>query len=137
MNRPSRGLRESATTIRYTGRFVVPIRLSRIFTTRAPSPLTVASNSELRRIQVLQLTQHARLATHTLAAALATQCLEHALHLVESLEQTVHIGDGRAAAGGDALAPRSLDHLGAAAFLRCHGQNDRLHATDVTFRRDG
>src|SRR3984893_18813278 len=118
MNRPSRGLGESATTIRYTGRFFVPIRLSRIFTTRAPSPLTVASNSQLRRIQVLQLAQHARLAAHAFAAALATQGFEHVLHLVKSLEQKVHVGDGRAAAGGDAFAPRYPDHVAAAAVVR-------------------
>jgi hypothetical protein len=32
MNLPSRGLRESATTNRYTGRLVVPIRFNLIFT---------------------------------------------------------------------------------------------------------
>jgi hypothetical protein len=32
MNLPSRGLRESATTNRYTGRLVVPMRFNLIFT---------------------------------------------------------------------------------------------------------
>src|ERR1700686_4215998 len=114
MNRPSRGLRESATTMRYTGRFFVPIRLSRIFTTRAPSPSIVASNAELCRLEILRVAQHARLTQDAFAAALAAQCLEHVLHLVESLEQSVHVGDGRATAGGDSRTPRSLEPLGTA-----------------------
>src|SRR5450631_852425 len=108
MNLPSRGLRESATTSRYTGRLVVPIRFNLIFTKVVL--LSESCLSELRWIDVLELSEHSSLAANTLGA-LAAEALEHALHLLESLEQTVDVGDGGAATHRDALPARALDEL--------------------------
>src|SRR5665213_2465779 len=95
MNLPSRGLRESATTSRYTGRLVVPIRFNLILTNVVL--LSETCLSELGWIDVLELSEHASLAADTLGA-LAAEALEHALHLLETLEEAVDIGDGRSAA---------------------------------------
>src|SRR5580700_1978714 len=101
MNLPSRGLRESATTSRYTGRLVVPIRFNLILTNVVL--LSETCLTELCRIDVLELPEHAGLAADTLGA-LAAEALEHALHLLETLEQPIDVGDGGSAAGSDALA---------------------------------
>src|ERR1035437_4068480 len=132
MNLPSRGLRESATTSRYTGRLVVPIRFNLILTNVVL--LSETCLTELRWIDVLELSEHASLAADTLGA-LAAETLEHALHLLEALEQTIDVGDRGAAAGGDALATRALDELGVVALLDRHGKHDRLHAAEVLLRR--
>src|SRR5450631_1817691 len=132
MNLPSRGLRESATTSRYTGRLVVPIRFNLILTNVVL--LSETCLTELRWIDVLELSEHPSLAADTLGA-LAAEALEHALHLLETLEQTVDIGDRRAAAGGDALATRALDELRVTSLLKSHGEDDRLHAAQVLFGR--
>src|SRR5579859_7485349 len=134
MNLPSRGLRESATTSRYTGRLVVPIRFNLILTNVVL--LSETCLTELRWIDVLELSEHAGLATNTLGA-LAAKALEHALHLLESLEQAVDVGDGRPAAHRDAFAARALDELGVAALLDGHGEHDRLHAAEVVLGRHG
>src|SRR5580704_554013 len=132
MNLPSRGLRESATTNRYTGRLVVPIRFNLILTNVVL--LSETCLTELRWIDVLELSEHAGLAANTLRA-LAAEAFEHALHLLETLEQTVDIGDRRPAPHRDAFASRALDELGVPALLRGHGEHDRLHATEVVLRR--
>src|ERR1039457_490024 len=129
MNLPSRGLRESATTSRYTGRLVVPIRFNLILTNVVL--LSETCLSELSWIDVLELSEHPSLAANTLGALTAAQALEHALHLVETLEQTVDVGDRRPAAQGDALAPRSLDELRTTALLGRHGEHDRLHTAEI------
>src|SRR5438309_11758896 len=111
MKRPSRGLRESATTSRYTGRLVVPILFSRILTTCLLPRLLKSHLRKLCRVEVAQLAEHARLSPHTLAT-LAPQRFHHALHLLESFQHAVHLGAGDPAAGGDPLPTRALDHLG-------------------------
>src|ERR1700721_4718331 len=98
MNLPSRGLRESATTSRYTGRLVVPIRFNLILTNVVL--LSETCLTELRWIDVLELPEHASLAADTLGA-LATEALEHALHLLETLEQPIDVGDRRPPPGGE------------------------------------
>src|ERR1019366_9005690 len=132
MNLPSRGLRESATTNRYTGRLVVPIRFNLILTNVVL--LSETCLSELGWVDVLELSEHASLAANPLGALAAAEALEHALHLLECLEQAVDVGDGRAAPRGDALAARTLDELRVAAFLQRHGEHDRLHAAEVLLR---
>src|SRR6202051_810581 len=108
MNLPSRGLRESATTSRYTGRLVVPIRFNLILTNVVL--LSETCLSELGWIDVLELFEHARLAADAVRA-LAAEALEHALHLFDSLEQTFDIGNARSAPGRDPFAPGTLDEL--------------------------
>src|SRR6202047_912213 len=107
MTLPSRGLRESATTNRYTGRLVVPIRFNLILTNVVL--LSETCLSELGWIDVLELFEHASLAANTLGALAAAEALEHALHLFEALEQAVDVRDGRAAPHGDAFASGALD----------------------------
>src|SRR5580700_7638837 len=124
MNLPSRGLRESATTSRYTGRLVVPIRFNLILTNVVL--LSESCLSELSWVDVLELSEHPSLAADTLGA-LAAEALEHGLHLLEPFEQTVDVRDGGSAAQRDALAARSLDQLGMLALGGGHGKHDRLH----------
>src|SRR6202035_1907271 len=131
MNLPSRGLRESATTSRYTGRLVVPIRFNLILTNVVL--LSETCLSELGWIDVLELSEQPSLAANTLGALAAAEALEHALHLFEALEQAVNVGDRGAAAHSDAFAAGSLDELGVTALLRGHGEHDRLHAAEVLF----
>src|ERR1700733_13919061 len=134
MNLPSRGLRESATTSRYTGRLVVPIRFNLILTNVVL--LSETCLSELRGVDVLELSEHAGLAADTLGA-FAAEAFEHALHLFEALEQTVDVRDRRAAAHGNAFAARALDELGMTALLHRHREDDRLHAAEILLRRHG
>src|SRR5579863_5510367 len=131
MNLPSRGLRESATTSRYTGRLVVPIRFNLILTNVVLH--SESCLSELGWVDVLELSEHSSLAANTLGA-LAAEALEHALHLLETLEQTVDIRDGGAAAQRNAFATRAFDELGMAALGSGHGKHDRLHAPEVLLR---
>src|SRR5580658_10311058 len=132
MNLPSRGLRESATTSRYTGRLVVPIRFNLILTNVVL--LSESCLSELGWIDVLELSEHSRLAADTLGA-LAAKALEHPLHLLETLEQTVDIRDGGAAAQRNTFAPRAFDELGMTALGSGHGKHDCLHAAEVLLGR--
>src|SRR5580698_92263 len=101
MNLPSRGLRESATTSRYTGRLVVPIRFNLILTNVVL--LSESCLSELGWIDVLELSEHSSLAAHALGT-FSAEALEHALHLLEPLEKTVDIRDGGSAAQRNAFA---------------------------------
>src|SRR5512145_1444908 len=95
MNRPSRGERESVTTTRYVGRFVVPVRLS-LMETDTSSPPQCGKARELH------------------AGRLAGQAFElfhHPAQLPELLEQPVDVLHGRPAPPGDALAPAPVDDL--------------------------
>src|SRR5579863_4032920 len=122
MNLPSRGLRESATTSRYTGRLVVPIRFNLILTNVVL--LSESCLSDLCWIDILELPEHSSLAADTLGA-LSAEALEHALHLLETLEQTVDVRDGGTAAQRDALAARAFDELRMRALRSRHGKQDR------------
>src|SRR5204862_2795627 len=114
MKRPSRGERESATTTRYDGRRVEPIRLSRIDTATWSPP----ECREPRQV-------HAR--------ALSLESLELFHHLAELrvlLEEPVHVLHGRPAAAGHALTPAAVDDLGMAPLGGRHRGDDGVEAPE-------
>src|SRR5437762_9656905 len=96
MNRPSRGARESATTTRYRGRLVVPVRLSRIDTATSSPPQCGKSR---------QVLHAGKLPLHAL------ELLHHLLELRVLLQEPVDVLDARAAAPRDPLAPAAVDDL--------------------------
>src|SRR2546428_60590 len=115
MNRPSRGERESATTTRYVGLRVVPVRLSRIETATSSPP-------------------QCGKAWKPRPGQLALQPLELLHHLAELrvlLEQPVDVLHAGAAAAGDALAAAAVDDLGMAALLGRHGADDGVEAGEI------
>src|SRR2546425_5172851 len=115
MNRPSRGERESVTTTRYVGFFVVPARLSRIATATSSPP-------ELRESWKF----HAR--------ELALEPLELFHHLPQLrvlLEQTVDVLHAGPAAPRDPLSPAAVDDLRVPALVGRHRPDDRVEAPDV------
>src|SRR2546428_6639716 len=97
MKRPSRGERESATTTRYAGRLVVPVRLSRIVT---------ATFSPPRRRKSWEILQAGKLPLHAL------ELLHDLPQLRILLEKPVPVLHPRPAAACDPLAPPALDDLG-------------------------
>src|SRR3990172_8263841 len=116
MNLPSRGERESATTTRWPGRFVVPVRLSRIVTATSSPPRCGKSGEPL----------HAReLPLHAL------ELLHHLPELRVLLEQPVHVLHAGAAAARDALATAAVDRVGVAPLARRHRRDDRVEAVEV------
>src|SRR5690606_22342052 len=64
-------------------------------------------------------------------AAAAAHLLHHVLHRLELLDEAIHGVDGVARAGGDAAAPRQVDHVGALPFARRHRLDHRLEALEV------
>src|SRR3989304_6841608 len=110
MNRPSRGERESATTTRYAGRLVVPMRLSRIETATSSPPQSRKSGEPLH---AGQLPLHALELLHELP------------ELRVLLEQPVHVLNARAAAARDPLAAAAADDLGMVPLARRPGRDDR------------
>src|SRR5438876_11763223 len=105
MNLPSRGERESATTMRYIGFFFDPTRVTLIRTAISPPRL-----HEFRR-EPWQLS--------------LADLLHHLLHLLARGEQLVHLLHRGAAAARDPLAPRAVDHVWHEPLLRGHGADDR------------
>src|SRR5262245_60895191 len=110
MNRPSRAARESATTTRYAGFFVVPVRLSRMCTaTGHLTSLMVAmrrsSRQEGERAAALAL-ELAEPPFHVL------EPLHHLLDLRVLLEESIDVGDLGAAAARDAQAAAAVDDRG-------------------------
>src|SRR5881628_3035839 len=105
MKRPSRGERESATTTRYAGRLVVPVRLSRIVT---------ATFSPPRRRKSWEILHVGKLPLHAL------ELLHDLPELRELLEQAVHVLHVRAAAPRDPLATTAVDDLGIVPLARRH-----------------
>src|SRR4051794_22060001 len=110
MNLPSRGLRESAMTMRYVGCFLRPVRRRRILTDISKSSLgflycfRAHRTSDVFRLHpiVLQMArlphpEHVRL---ELSTALRGGLLHHLLHLAELLEQAIHLADRAARALG-------------------------------------
>src|SRR3990172_8261284 len=117
MNRPSRALRESVTTIRYVGRLVLPRRASLI---------AVAIGHLLPLARVPKHLE--RFLRHTAGS----QLLHHLLHLFELGQQLVHGLYIRDPPGGDAPAPAPVDQVGMAALLRGHGGDDSLDLVEGT-----
>src|SRR5438093_4855651 len=116
MKRPSRGERESATTTRYAGRLVVPVRLSRIVT---------ATFSPPRRRKSWEILQVGKLPLHAL------ELLHDLPELGVLLEKPVHVLHARAAAARDPLAAAAVDDLGMAPLARRHRPDDRVEPTEL------
>src|SRR5271166_5652074 len=98
MNRPSRGACASATTKRYVGCFLAPMRRSRIFTisslNQSPSPRSA-------------------------------EVLGHLACLIELFHQPVDVGNGTSRTASDSLAARSVEDIRMAAFPAGHRADDR------------
>src|SRR5919199_6966828 len=124
MTRPSRGERRSATTTRQTGSFLPPTRVSRMetdMTARQDSEAVSRAGGGLSLAHELAEVGHAA----------RREPLHEPAHLAELLDELVDLLDGRTGSLRDAQPPRSLDELGAAALLRGHRQDDRLHAVEL------
>src|ERR1051325_7182321 len=107
MNRPSRGLRESATTTRYDGRLVAPIRINLIFT------ICVVSSSLRWQPQTRRELRQARhLPTPSPEPGEAHHGLHHLPGLGEVLEERVDLRGGGARAASDAKPPAAVDDSG-------------------------
>src|SRR2546428_6252512 len=96
MNRPSRGLRPSATTIRYTGTFFVPTRRNRILTGTVVTPLPGQPRQRAFACHLFLQLAHV---------------FHHSLHLIELLEQIVDFRHARPAAARDARAPARVQEF--------------------------
>src|SRR5712692_534668 len=116
MKRPSRGERESATTTRYAGRRLEPMRRSRIDTDTCSPP---------QRGKTGQALQPAELPLH------AFELFHHLPELRVLLEQPVHVLHAGAAAARDALATRAADDLGMRPFPGRHRRDDRVEPVEV------
>src|SRR5947208_2449526 len=149
MKRPSRGELLSAATMRYVGCFFLPILMRRSFTATnsilavwadppgrpfgclgpTSGPAMSLSGPLAKRAEVCERRRDAAalaLLPLPAGALAASDPLHHPLHLLELLEQGVHLGGGRAAPVGDAHPPRPVDNGGIAALSRGHGADDRL-----------
>jgi len=60
--------------------------------------------------------------------AAAFHFFHHALHLLELLEQSVHLLHLHPGPGGDAALACGFDEFGFAPFCRCHAADDALFA---------
>src|SRR5687767_4183461 len=121
MNRPSRGERESATTTRYAGLRLLPIRRSRI-ETAMPSPPHRGKARQFRE-----------------PAHFPFESLELPHHLPELrvlLEQSIDVLHLRAAAARDALPARAVDHVRMPPFAGRHRQDDRVEAREIRLLAD-
>src|SRR2546421_2517567 len=115
MKRPSRGERESATTTRYDGRRVEPIRLSRIDTaTWSPPECWKARQVHARELSLESL-----------------ELFHHLSELRVLLEQAVDVLHGRPAAPSDPLASAAVDDLRMAPLARRHGRDDGVEAAEI------
>src|SRR5258708_11454091 len=102
MNLPSRGERESATTTRYVGAFVVPVRRRRMCTAKVRRSSvkdvrgknrSVPHSPELTRPKVaLRLKGYAGKAWELAPLGHRAELLHEVLHLLELLEERVHLG---------------------------------------------
>src|SRR6266540_7101895 len=137
MNLPSRGERESATTMRYTGFFFDPTRVNLI---RTAKPLPPCLRSLLALVGLGRLAAALLLRGFRLSAKRAeigqlplAHALHELLHLLARLHQAVDLLDGRARPAGDAFAPRAVDHARKRTLLRRHREDHRLDATELFF----
>src|SRR5918996_1113916 len=134
MKRPSRGLRESATTTRYWGAFFMPMRIRRILTAMSGSAPVwgwpARPGKVCRPPCVVDVRDRRSLATQAHLAqplgAHAGELLHHAAGLVELLDDGVDLLGGGAGAAGDARPARAVEDLGVGALARGHGADDRL-----------
>src|SRR3989442_3028050 len=117
MKRPARGEPESATTTREAGRFVVPVRPSRIVT---------ATFSPPRRRKSWEILQAGELPLH------AFELLHDLPELGELLEKPVHVLHARAAAARNPLAAAPVDDLGIAPLAGRHRADDRVEPVKVS-----
>src|SRR5215813_9270679 len=120
MKRPSRAERESATTTRYAGFFVVPVLLS-LMCTATGSPLScgLAGQEGQGAFELAHASFH------------LLETFHHLLELRILLEEPVHVGDLRAAALGDPRAPAAVDDRGLLTLVGRHRADDRLEALEV------
>src|SRR5689334_8831419 len=128
MNRPSRAARESATTTRYAGFFVVPVRLSRMCTaTGHLTSLLVATRRSSR-----QEGEGAALALELAEPPFhVLEPLHHLLDLRVLLEEPIHVGDLGAAAARDAQAAAAVDDRGGQPLPGRHRGDDRLELLEL------
>src|SRR6188474_2120579 len=123
MNLPSRAARESATTTRYAGFRVVPVRLSLMWTATR-SPLSGLCCAAVERGSARQEGQGALELAH--APLHLLEPLHHLLELRVLLEQPVHVRHAGAAAAGDPRAAAAVDDRGLPPLVRGHRGDDRL-----------
>src|SRR5258706_15870349 len=116
MKRPSRGERESATTTRYAGRRLEPMRRSRIDTDTCSPP---------QRGKAGQALEAAELSLH------AFELFHHLPKLRVLLEEPVHVLHGGAAAARDALATRTADDFRMRPLPGRHRRDDRVEPVEV------
>src|SRR4026209_53701 len=109
MNLPSRAARESATTTRYAGFRVVPVRLSLMWTATR-SPLSGLCCAAVERRSARQEGQRALELAH--APLHLLEPLHHLLELRVLLGQPVHVRHAGAAAAGDPSAAAAADDSG-------------------------
>src|SRR5689334_23712500 len=142
MNRPSRLLRESATTILKKGRFFAPPRASRMTTISFPAVLPAdkkkdvdytAKRGRVARRPLAQPRQcPAHSPQHLLHPALGHH-LHHLLRLLELIEQSIDFLHRDAGTGGDPSLARGLEQLRSRPLRGGHRADDRLQAPDGAF----
>src|SRR5690242_15065915 len=127
MNFPSRGLRESATTIRNIGDFLRPVRRRRIRTAMVlcssikvsgdwwlvNQPPLLQGSSRTGQLPVAPWSCELPHAEHvrpelTTAARHGSGFLHHLLHLAELLEQAIHLAHRSPGSARDACAARAV-----------------------------
>src|SRR3990172_13107860 len=118
INRPSRALRESATTMRYVGCFLLPRRASRI-------AVAIGHLLPLSRVP-----EHLE---RILGHAARAKLLHHLLHLLELGKQVIHSLDVGARTGRDAPAAAAVDPIRLAALFSRHGRDDSLDLVEGLF----
>src|SRR5688500_4203502 len=131
MNLPSRGLLESATTMRYTGAFLRPMRRRRIRTAIGVLPdvvwwcssgLLACSAFPSRTRGRSTHSHHSRRQAHTALASL----LHHLLHVAELIEELVHFAHRPPRPLRDARATRPVDDSWRLPLGGRHREHDRL-----------
>src|SRR5262245_24458210 len=120
MNRPSRAARASATTTRYAGCFVRPVRRSRMCTATAfPSRVGLAGRERQGSLEPPEPPFH------------VLEALHHLLELRVLLAQAVHVPHPGAAPPRDARAAAAVDERRVAPLGRSHRRDDRPEPVQV------
>src|SRR5215468_9461614 len=134
MNLPSRGERESAATTRKTGFFFDPTRVNLSLTAKPlpPGLLLLAFALRLSGRGRAGAVRRARRRQSWQGRHFPALHLLHQLrHLLPRLEQLVDLLDLRAAAAGDPLPARAVDHVRQRPLARRHRENDPLDAREL------
>ncbi len=119
MNRPSRGARASATTNRYVGCFLAPMRRSRIFTMLCFLSVGLAkiaggSAAYASFVRRPSVSSSRRDCSNCLTSRLTSEtCVPEPMR--------------------DALAARAVEQIGVAAFAQRHRADDRFDARQIFF----